>query len=124
MINAIPLATHQTPDKFFWYFPITGAYMVRSGYNLAMDINVLEDELVTSHASSSLHHNPICKKLCHPKLLNKIKIFLWKACLDIISTCLGIKSVIIIYFQVETGGCTLMNSGDDSLLEERRDRAG
>ncbi|KAL0396465.1 UNVERIFIED_CONTAM: hypothetical protein Scaly_0094900 [Sesamum calycinum] len=71
-------------DLRIWHYLRNGIFSVRSAYHLAC---TLENQ----PCSSSLHQNEHSwwSKLWQTKLPNKIKVFIWRACLSAIPTGVG-----------------------------------
>ena len=83
-ILRIPLSRRLSIDKLFWLHNREGKYKVKSGYHLAKQ---LEREAESQReCSKGVDVNPVWCKLWKLKLPNKIKIFMWRACHNILPT--------------------------------------
>ena len=81
-ILTIPLGKSSTIDKWRWFYESSGRYSVRSGYRLALEAEGNHESKGNSsgsHSSSSFWNS-----LWRLNIPNKIKLFMWKAILDII----------------------------------------
>ena len=81
-ILRIPLSRRQVQDRLVWKFCCDGKYKVKSGYHVARmlddDTNGREESLV----QRSDHQ--LWKQLWQLHVPSKIKVFGWRACLNIL----------------------------------------
>ncbi|XP_050245997.1 uncharacterized protein LOC126694011 [Quercus robur] len=83
-IYRIPLSRRCVPDKLFWLYNKNGRYSVRSGYHTARYLwNELKQEGEGSNPRSS---SEIWARIWKFRLPNKIKVFMWRACHNILPT--------------------------------------
>lgn len=82
-ILRIPLSRRQVVDSVMWLHTTIGIYSVKSGYYVATQILKEAD-----WAESSRGHrgNKVWAKLWKLKVPNKIKVFGWRACQNILPT--------------------------------------
>ena len=83
-ISQIPLSCRQTNDALFWLHSIEGEYSVITGYHLARELKNEMD--VHGESSSSVGHSMVWGKLRKLHIPNKVRIFAWCACHDILPT--------------------------------------
>ncbi|KAL0428200.1 UNVERIFIED_CONTAM: hypothetical protein Slati_2994800 [Sesamum latifolium] len=81
LITSTLLSTLGTQDLRIWHYSRTGVFSVRSAYHLACSLE-------NRPSSSSLYENKQSwwRKLWQAKLPNKIKVFVWRACLNALPT--------------------------------------
>ena len=82
-ICKIHLSHRQVSDSMVWLHNRKGVYSVRSGYYIARRVMRKEDWTESSRGSSGLQ---IWKKLWKLRVPNKIKVFGWRACHEILPT--------------------------------------
>lgn len=82
LISEIPVGQRNLPDRLIWHYEKSGFFSVRSGYRLA------QEEALQQHASSSSFE--VLKSwwagVWKLNLPSKIKIFLWRLCLNKLPT--------------------------------------
>ena len=81
-ILSIPLGRTRAADQLRWFFENNGKYSVRSGYRVAMDKARYGDR--EGESSDSQKSSSSWKRIWRLNLPIKIKLFIWKAILDII----------------------------------------
>ena len=84
VILRIPLSRRLSSDKLFWLHNREGKYTVKSGYHLAKQLGKEVDS--QGECSKEVDVNLVWSKLWKLKILNKIKIFRWRACHNILPT--------------------------------------
>ena len=82
-ICRIPLSRRSIPDSIFWLHNRSGNFSVKSAYKLARHIQLHGDKAETSSGCVGKRIWPVLWKL---KIPNKVKIFGWRACHDILPT--------------------------------------
>ncbi|KAK3226415.1 hypothetical protein Dsin_006277 [Dipteronia sinensis] len=80
LILSIPLSVHQKRDSVLWHFDRKGSFTVKSAYRVAISA------IRSYEASCSSGPHPWWKKLWSLPLPNKIKIFCWRVCRNILPT--------------------------------------
>lgn len=80
MIIATPRPLHRHEDSLIWHFDDQGLYSVKSRYRIAMEITS------ESSTSSSTPPSDLWPNLWKVKVPPKIRIFLWRACKNLIPT--------------------------------------
>ena len=83
-IIRIPLSRRDVPDTVVWLPNKDGVYSVRLGYGIARLLSKETNGMEES--SSGQNRGLIWKRLWKLHLPNKIKIFGWRACHDILPT--------------------------------------
>ena len=83
-ILQIPLSMQVVQDVLVWSFAKKGRYIVRSGYFVAKQLR--KDELSNGESSKQRIVGSLWSQLWKATIPNKIKIFSWRACLDIFPT--------------------------------------
>ncbi|KAK3205547.1 hypothetical protein Dsin_019593 [Dipteronia sinensis] len=86
MILSIPLSNTCRDDSITWHYTVDGEYTVRSGYNLGMCRMVADSNFGGSSNSGLENAESFWKTLWRINVPNKIKLFLWKACNNWLST--------------------------------------
>ncbi|XP_028062862.1 uncharacterized protein LOC114266180 [Camellia sinensis] len=86
-IQQIPLCCHGIPDMLVWHYTRNGLFSVRSAYHLQMNLSVRE---VRGSGSDVQHVTWFWKRVWSLRIPNKIKVFAWKCCSNILS----VKSVL------------------------------
>ncbi|KAJ0008133.1 hypothetical protein Pint_29753 [Pistacia integerrima] len=91
-ICQIPISIFNRPDKIVWRCSQNGLFLVRSAYHLQV-----ESQLSSRGQSSyAANENKKWKKLSKLPITNAEKLFLWKACQDILPTkCNLVKKMVI-----------------------------
>ncbi|XP_075636927.1 uncharacterized protein LOC142609203 [Castanea sativa] len=82
-IFRIPLSRRSVPDSILWLHNKNGKFSVKSAYKLARQIQLHGDRAETSSGCARKKIWPVLWKL---KIPNKVKIFGWRACHDILPT--------------------------------------
>ena len=83
-ILQIPLSRRHVPDTIMWLPNKNGAYSVKSGYHMARTIS--REVRGREESSGVQHKNQIWLRLWNVHSPNKIKIFSWRACQNILPT--------------------------------------
>ena len=83
-ILRIPLSHRYVPDMVFWLHTKNRDYSVKSGYHIARLLSKQEADM--GESSREAMGNLIWAKLWKLKIPNKIRVFGWRACLDILPT--------------------------------------
>ena len=109
-ISRIPLSRRQTNDALFWLHSTEGEYSVKTGYHLARELKKEMD--VHGESSSSMGHNMVWGKLWKLHIPNKVRIFAWGACHDILPTHVKLAR----RFITEDDTCLLCNRDFKSTL--------
>ena len=107
-IIRIPLSRRDVPDTIVWLPNKDGVYSVRSGYGIARLLSKETNGMEES--SSGQNKGLIWKRLWKLHLPNKIKIFGWRACHDILPTKKNLAQRRIIGDSV----CELCQQGSES----------
>ena len=84
----IPLSRRQVPDFVYWKHSKDGYFSVKSAYKLARALLKKEDWAEPSSGSGGSRVWPAIWKL---QITNKIKVFGWRACHDILPTRRNLK---------------------------------
>ena len=82
-ICRIPLSHRQVPDSLYWLHTKDGVYSCKSGYQVAR--RLLREDGWTK-CSSGPNGMQVWSKLWHLRVPNKIKVFGWRACQEILPT--------------------------------------
>ena len=115
-ILRVPLSRRFTNDTLFWTFTKSGEYTVRSGYHVARQV---QKEATWAECSNGVVGGAVWKVLWKLKVPNKIKVFCWRACRNILPTRVNLvhKKVIqdnrceLCKMEAETGLHVLWNCG-------------
>ncbi|GJX77036.1 reverse transcriptase [Tanacetum coccineum] len=83
MVLQIPISRTGSTDKLVWHFDPKGQYTVKSGYKHAIALKSTRDVIGESSANPS---SKFWKYIWHIPVQPKIKLFLWKAISNLIST--------------------------------------
>ena len=83
-ISRIPLSRRHTHDALFWLHSTEGVYSVKIGYHLARELKKETD--VRGEGSLPLGRCMVWGKLWKLHIPNKVRIFAWRACHDILPT--------------------------------------
>ena len=83
-ILQVPLSRRVVQDVLVWSFAKKGRYTVRSGYFVAKQLR--KDELNDGESLEHRLFGSLWSQLLKAAVLNKIKIFSWRACLNILPT--------------------------------------
>lgn len=108
---SIPLSRRQPDDTLCWDLEKNGEYSVRSAYR-----ELFEDEWEGEEAAPS-NTMSLWKQVWQAKVLPRVKLFAWRACLDALPTRLGISKRVTGY----DGFCGACNKDDESFLHTLRD---
>ena len=73
LITSIPLPQRPKPDQILWHYNKQGNYIVKSGYRIAQQIKFQDSP------SCSVNDPGSWKAIWTCFLLEKIKIFMWRA---------------------------------------------
>ncbi|XP_073138031.1 uncharacterized protein [Henckelia pumila] len=103
-ILAIPISLSLNEDSRYWYLDPNGHYSVKDGYKL--EIGFYD----SSENSSHLHSKGWWKFLWSMSVPPKVRIFWWRAMLNIITT----QSNLMVHHVPVTGLCPLCQYGFDS----------
>ena len=82
-IKLTSLRGRESQDKLVWSGTKMGGFLVQSAYKLGIEIQKKEK----CGSSSSLRWSSFWKKLWSAKVPHKIRIFMWRACSNILPTC-------------------------------------
>nr|XP_023875263.1 uncharacterized protein LOC111987752 [Quercus suber] len=82
-ILSIPLCYSLPDDKLIWLGNTKGAFTVRSAYYVALSLVETSNEGESSFGDSQ---SLLWKKVWHLNLLEKIRIFAWRACMNALPT--------------------------------------
>ncbi|XP_023873343.1 uncharacterized protein LOC111985934 [Quercus suber] len=80
----IPLSHRYVPDMIYWLHTKDGEYSVKSGYHIARLISKQDADV--GESSREVTGSLSWAKLWKLKIPNKIRVFGWRACLDILPT--------------------------------------
>ncbi|KAL0325123.1 UNVERIFIED_CONTAM: putative mitochondrial protein [Sesamum radiatum] len=81
IILSIPLSRIGAPDMFIWHYSYSDIFSVQSAYHLACS---LENRLCSS--SSQVLEQSWWRRVWQAKIPNKVKVFVWQACLNALPT--------------------------------------
>ena len=81
-ILQVPLSRQVVQDVLVWSFAKKGSYTIRSGYFVAKQLS--KDELNDGESSEHRAFGSLWSRLWKTAVPNKIKIFSWRACLNIL----------------------------------------
>ena len=81
-ILKIPLSRRQVHDRLVWKFRRDGKYTVKSGYYVAC--RLYDDTNGREESLEQRHDHKIWKQLWQLHVPSKIKVFGWRACLNIL----------------------------------------
>jgi ribonuclease HI len=82
VIASMPLCPSLPPDKLVWQGTTDGIFSVRSAYHMGME-NTLR---VRGSASGESFDNRIWKTIWKMEVPNSVKMFMWRACNDLLPT--------------------------------------
>lgn len=82
MISIIPLSHLLPQDRLFWVGTNDGVFTVRSAYHLGMEI--LDRSKGTT--STGVYGSDVWKAIWNLRLPNPVKLFLWRACNNLLPT--------------------------------------
>jgi len=83
-IYRIPLSRQCVPDMLFWLYNKNGRYSVRSGYHTARCL--LNESRQEDEGSNLRPSNEVWARVWKFHIPNKIKVFMWQACHNILPT--------------------------------------
>ena len=106
-ILRLPLSHRLGPDAVAWLHNKRGVYSVKSGYHVARQIKKNENWVECSSGPTGLQVWPQLWKLHVP---NKIKVFPWRACHNILPT----RDNLVRRKIVETDVCVLCSRGAET----------
>ena len=106
-IQQIPLRDTRGPDLFSWSLHSTGVFTVKSAYNLAVSPKVRG---VEGENSKRNQHWQFWRVLWKLKIPHKVKIHLWRACLNILPTRLSLCRQRVL----SDPTCPICNSEDET----------
>ena len=109
-IIRIPLSRRYVMDKMYWLHHKTGAYTVRSGYHVARILS--REKTGVGECSRPPRGSHLWAKLWKLHVPNKIKIFGWKVCQNILPT----KDALFRRKITEDGGCEVCKGETESVL--------
>ncbi|KAK1592036.1 hypothetical protein Q3G72_018129 [Acer saccharum] len=101
LILSIPLSAYPAKDSILWHYNKEGTFSVKSAYRIAISA------IRNGEASCSFGPLPWWKKLWCLQIPNKIKIFCWKACRNILPT----KELLYTRGIIDLALCPLCNEG-------------
>ena len=106
----IPLSRRHVTDVLMWLHNKKGLFSVRSGYHIAKMI--VKEEYGLMESSNRGGQGEVWQKLWRCHLPNKIKVFAWRVCHDILPTKenLGRRKI------VDNRSCEMCKQGDESVL--------
>ncbi|KAL0343066.1 UNVERIFIED_CONTAM: hypothetical protein Sangu_1194000 [Sesamum angustifolium] len=81
IILSIPIGRTGAPDLLIWHYSRSGIFSVRSAYHLACSL-----ELRSSSSSSHVLGQSWWRRVWQAKIPNKVKVFVWRACLNALPT--------------------------------------
>ena len=92
LICDIPLSIRDDEDRRVWHYELNGKFTVRSAYHVARELNEANEEGVIGYSSSSTSSMGVkfWKKLWNACVLGKVKICVWRACVDALPTRLNL----------------------------------
>ncbi|KAL0442406.1 UNVERIFIED_CONTAM: hypothetical protein Slati_1963300 [Sesamum latifolium] len=107
VILGIPLSRTGEPDLLVWHYSKNGRFSVRSAYHLAC---LMDDR----PGSSSLgeREGSWWRKVWQSKIPNKIKVFVWRACLNALPTSANLSRRI----QGFQAGCPLCRTEKEDVM--------
>jgi hypothetical protein len=82
IICKIPLSRYGQQDVMCWRGTSTGEFTVRSAYHMDKEHKVRD----RGESSKAYRHSRIWKAIWSLKVANSIKMFLWRACHDLLPT--------------------------------------
>jgi ribonuclease HI len=82
VIASIPLSSNLPPDRLIWLDTKNGNFSVRSAYHLGLEIKDRE----RGQSSNDVEVSDVWRSIWNLQVPNKIKMFLWRACNDILPT--------------------------------------
>ena len=71
-------------EALVWTLTKNGGYIVKSGYNVAKQMR--KEENHSGECSVQRANNPVWLRIWKAKVPNKVKIFSWRACQNILPT--------------------------------------
>ena len=87
IIKNISLSRRGSLDTIIWTATKTGVYSVQSAYHLLMKVR---QESVGGESSRNFRLNQLWKEIWNAPVQQKIKLFIWKACKNILPTKLNL----------------------------------
>ncbi|CAB4268750.1 unnamed protein product [Prunus armeniaca] len=102
IIHKIPLSFRQPPDTLIWHFERHGHYSVKSGYEVARQYLLqLGGDVVQTNGTANGITAPVWRKIWEVRVPPKVRLFLWRAMLNILPTKVNLKRRGV----AELGGC-------------------
>lgn len=77
-----PLSCRHIKDSVMWLHTQKGNYTVKLGYHVATQL--VKEEKNWAESSRGLRSNKMWEKLWKPRIPSKIKVFAWRAALNIL----------------------------------------
>jgi hypothetical protein len=87
IIGNIPVSKYKQKDKLIWLATTNGEFSVRSAYHLEKEIQ----DRKNGESSNQARYQAIWKRIWGLKVPNATKVFLWRACHNILSTKENLK---------------------------------
>jgi len=109
-ILRIPLSRRHVPDAILWLPNKIGVYSVKSSYNTSRTLS--REVLGLEESSGSKNRCMIWPKLWKLHIPNKIKMFGWKVCQDI----LPIRENLVCQRIIKDGTCEFCIQASESML--------
>ena len=110
-IFQIPLSRRYVPDVMVWLYNKNGQYSIRSGYHTAR--NLLRESNQDGEGSNLWECNNVWARIWKLHIPTKIKIFMWRACHDILPTFEKLRQRWII----EKDLCPICNRVPETILQ-------
>ena len=82
MIKKIPLKRAATKDTLYWPYSTSGHYTCKSSYMFLKQ----ESKMEASQQVPPIHDKQVWKKIWQLQVPPKVKIFLWRACHNVLPT--------------------------------------
>ncbi|CAL2232092.1 unnamed protein product [Prunus armeniaca] len=108
-IRNIPLSFRDPPDALIWHFERGGQYTVRTGHEVARRVLLQQDEDdTTTNGGPIVAFDHVWKKIWKVRVPPKVRIFIWRALLNILPTKdnLGHRGI------SELGGCVFCGADE------------
>lgn len=92
LIRGIPLSLRNIADRRVWHFEKPGKFTVRSAYHVAKGMNIANgEEAASSSSPSNSLGESLWRKLWSAYVPGKVKVCVWRACLDSLPTRLDLS---------------------------------
>ncbi|KAL3813976.1 hypothetical protein ACJIZ3_015244 [Penstemon smallii] len=111
-ILSIPKGSNIHEDRRIWHYNKNGIFSVRSAYHLAIRLDRDADHGAGSSSNSNEVHLNDWKWLWSIKLPNKIKIFLWRACRNLLPT----RSNLVKRKIIDVDKCVICGSDTEDVI--------